>query len=83
MAKYDPLGRHLKRSKSAVLELSFSDIERIIGAMLPNSASLPQWWENETAERGHVQCRAWREAGYDAFLLKGKDTVVFRRRQET
>jgi hypothetical protein len=51
--------------------------------MLPNSASLAQWWENETAERGHVQCRAWLEAGYDAFLLKGKDRVIFRRRQET
>ena len=82
MAKYDPLRGHLRRSKASVLEMSFADIERVVGAMLPNSAAFPQWWENESSARGHVQCRAWRDAGYDAFLLKGKDRVVFQRRKD-
>lgn len=81
MAKYDPLERHLKRRGAAEIELSFADIERIVGGMLPNSASRPQWWANETnAESRHVQCRAWRNAGYDAFLLP-RERVLFTRRR--
>lgn len=80
MAKYDPLETYLRRRAGAELELSFADIERIVGSMLPNSASRPQWWANETdAASSHVQCRAWRNAGYDAFLLPG-ERVLFSRR---
>ena len=80
MAKYDPLGTYLARRAGAEMELSFADIERIIGSMLPGSATRPQWWANETdpASR-HVQSRAWRNAGYDAFLLP-RERVLFRRR---
>ena len=81
MAKYDPLSRHLRRKGMNELEMSFADVERVIGAMLPKSASRPQWWANESSdETSHVQCRAWRSAGYDAFLLEGKERVRFRRR---
>jgi hypothetical protein len=80
VAKYDPLETYLRRRAGAELELSFADIERIVGAMLPNSASRPQWWANETdPASSHVQCRAWRNAGYDAFLLPG-GRVLFSRR---
>ncbi len=55
------------------VELSFPDIERIIGAMLPNSAARPQWWANELSQESrHVQRRAWQEAGYDAFPIQGE-----------
>jgi hypothetical protein len=81
VAKYDPLERYLTRRAGTEIELSFPDIERIIGTMLPNSASRPQWWANETdpASR-HVQSRAWRNAGYDANLAAGRDRVRFTRR---
>jgi hypothetical protein len=81
VAKYDPLETYLSRRAGASTELSFADIERIIGSMLPNSAERPQWWANETdpASR-HVQSRAWRNAGYDAFLLAGQERVRFTRR---
>ena len=37
-------------------------------AMLPKSATRPQWWANVTdPDTTHVQRKAWREAGYDAF----------------
>ena len=80
VAKYDPLETYLKRRAGTELELSFVDIERIIGAMLPNRASRSQWWANETnpASR-HVQCHAWRNAGYDAVLLP-RERVLFTRR---
>lgn len=80
VGKYDPLGSYLARRGGAELELSFADIERIIGGMLPASASRPQWWANETdPESSHVQCAAWRTAGYNAFLLSG-ERVLFARR---
>ena len=81
MAKYDSLSRYLSRKAGAEIELSFADIERVIGGMLPNSAYRPQWWANEVAPSSrHVQVRAWRDAGYDAFLIEGAEKVRFRRR---
>ncbi|MFN3727730.1 MAG: hypothetical protein ACK4SZ_15665 [Allosphingosinicella sp.] len=61
--------------------MSFAEIERVIGAMLPNSASRPQWWANEQDQDcRHVQVSAWLGAGFDAFLLPECDRVRFRRR---
>ena len=40
-----PVGR---RQRQDELELTCAEIERILGAMLPKSASLPQWWANTT-----------------------------------
>lgn len=80
MSKYDPLYGHLRRQRQAELELTFAEIERILGAMLPNSADRPQWWANVTdPDTAPVQRKAWGEAGYDAFLLVGKDRVRFKR----
>ena len=81
MAKYDPLEAYLKRRGSAELELAFEEVERIIGSKLPASASRPQWWANENdPDTSHVQCRSWRDAGYDAFLV-GTGQVLFTRRE--
>ncbi|MDP1875112.1 hypothetical protein [Phenylobacterium sp.] len=80
MGKYDPLREHLKRQQADEFVLSFAEIERKLGAMLPNSASRPQWWANITeADTSHVQREAWRAAGFDAFLIAGEDRVRFRR----
>ncbi len=80
MAKYDPLESYLTRHGGEEFELAFEEMERIIGTALPASASRPQWWANEAdpASR-HVQRTAWRNAGYDAFLLP-RGRVLFRRR---
>jgi hypothetical protein len=64
------------------LEMSFREIERVIGAMLPNSAQRPQWWANERRETTHVQCRAWLDEGYEAFPVSGADRVRFKRRSD-
>jgi hypothetical protein len=62
MSKYDPLSRHLTRSKGAV-ELSFDDLEEVLGFALPRSARrYPAWWSN--SEGSHVQAKAWLGAGY-------------------
>lgn len=80
MAKYDPLCGYLRRQRLPEFELTFAEIERVIGAMLPGSAARPQWWANVTdPDTAHVQCRAWSDAGYEAFLVVGKDRVRFKR----
>lgn len=43
MAKYDPLRRYLVRQKAQSIELTFSEIERLIGAMLPKGAMNAAW----------------------------------------
>ena len=79
MSKYDPLSGHLRRQRQE-LELTFAEIERILGAMLPKSAALPQWWAKTTEpDTSQMQRKAWRDAGYDAFLLTGKERVRFKR----
>jgi hypothetical protein len=79
MAKYDPLENYLTRRGGDEIELGFDELERVLGDVLPASAARPQWWANETDPAGHVQCRAWRDAGYDAYLLP-RSRVLFRRR---
>ncbi|HYC68800.1 DUF7662 domain-containing protein [Brevundimonas sp.] len=80
MGKYDPLREYLKRQRGDEFELSFAEIERRLGALLPNSAARPQWWANVVDPAlSPVQREAWREAGFDAFLMVGKDRVRFKR----
>ena len=80
MGKYDPLRRRLNRLKTDEVVLSFAEIERIIGGMLPNGAARPQWWESVAPpDQRHVQHAAWRDAGYDAFLMTGAEKVRFKR----
>jgi hypothetical protein len=81
VAKYDPLGKHLRRKDSADVLMSFADVERVIGAMLPQSAELAAWWGNETSpDTRHVQCPPWLDAGYEATLMPGGDKVRFSRK---
>lgn len=49
MGKYDPLRDYLRKQKTDELDLSFVEMERKIGYMLPKSASLPQWWPRADA----------------------------------
>ena len=78
MGKYDPLRDYLRRQRADRFEMSFLEIERKIGYMLPKSASRPQWWANVSdPNTTHVQREAWRAAGYDAFLILGADRVRF------
>ena len=62
MSTYDALRDHLKHMIFREVELSFAEIERILGRSLPNSAVRPQWWANVTAP-GHTQREAWRNRG--------------------
>ena len=63
MSKYKPLERHLRASKKRSLTLTFSQIEKILGVRLPDSARRhAAWWSNN--EGSHVQAQAWMDPGY-------------------
>lgn len=80
MGKYDRLRDYLKRQHAAAIELTFRDIELVLGCMLPNSAARPQWWANsKEPDKRNVQQSAWRDAGFDAFLSAGRERVRFER----
>lgn len=61
--KYEPLKKHLLTKKTSILPMTFSEVEKVIGARLPKSAKLYRtWWSNDAAH--HVQANAWLDAGY-------------------
>jgi len=79
MSKYDPLKQWLLGLEDAVVSkpVTLEQVRHIL-QFLPESAYvLPQWWENN---RGHVQARAWMDAGWmtENVDLKGRQ-LVFRR----
>ena len=63
-----------------MVEQTFVEIERILGAMLPKSANRLSWWGNEIAPGStHVQCAAWLSAGFKVRLISGAERVQFER----
>ena len=78
VGKYAPLREFLRRQSGAVVRMSFSEIERVIGAKLPPTARHRAWWSNN--EQNSVMTRAWKEAGFESedVDLKGR-RVAFRR----
>jgi hypothetical protein len=81
VSKYRPLQDYLRRQNRQRLELSFLEIERIIGGELPPSAYAPRWWISGQLGRRHALWQnAWHNEGYVATLLKGADRVEFRKR---
>jgi hypothetical protein len=82
MTTYDLLYDYLRKQAASSVEMTFTDVERVIGQSLPKTArARSQWWVNETNPKSrHVQCHAWRDAGYDAEVDLVAQTVIFRKR---
>ena len=57
MGKYDPLADYLRRYRGTEVDLSFRDIERILGGFLPKAAKESGWWADGDGEA--PQKRAW------------------------
>jgi len=79
-SKYESLREYLTHQSADEFELTFREIELIIGSKLLASAENSYWWSNvRSRSHGRVQRKAWRAAGYDAFLVAGAFRVKFRR----
>ncbi|MFN0116325.1 MAG: hypothetical protein ACKVPY_16765 [Paracoccaceae bacterium] len=65
MSKYAPLTNYLKAQGADRVPMTFAEMERVLGFPLPKSSRKHRaWWANDP--RGHVNAKAWREAGYRA-----------------
>jgi hypothetical protein len=76
-SRYSPFEAYLSDQAAVEFTLSFDEIEAILGASLPVSATRPQWWANTVDAHTNVQREAWRAAGYEAFLIAGRRQVRF------
>lgn len=82
--KYAPLCQYLQALSPETQEdtLSFADIERLLGQLLPSSAlKYSPWWANQADVENRPQAKAWTSAGFkvDAFRLGEGGWVRFKR----
>ena|SRR5271170_6840691 len=79
MGKYEPLSEFLRKQRAENIELTFGEIERIVGFKLPKSAKeYRAWWSNSPTNS--VMTKAWLDAGFESEqvdMAGGK--LVFRR----
>lgn len=76
MAKYEPLGRFLRQRRQDAVDLSFAQIEGLLGALLPKAARSLDWWRTDAAS---PHATAWRSAGFRAEADPRREVVRFRR----
>lgn len=78
MSKYDPLKSFLEGQIGAAVPMTFTEIEGVIGAPLPNSKRYPAWWSNNPWNNPMTQ--VWLDAGFvsEQVDIEGQK-LVFRR----
>jgi len=78
--KYAALFEHLAERDDDLIELTFPELEQILGFKLPDSAYLYRpWWANQ-AKSGHSQAMAWDAAGWKTKLVDlEKEQLMFER----
>ena len=63
MAKYDALFRHLCTVGDDPVEMTFDEIEELVGP-LPRAATMQrEWWSNDSTATRPSHTRAWLDAG--------------------
>ena len=79
ISKYYPLEKFLNIQNVNQIELTFSEVEKIIGDALPPSAyKYRAWWGNG----GHSQANAWLNAGWRVDKIKLRDSILFAKNSE-
>jgi hypothetical protein len=64
MAKYDPLFGFLCRAGDGPVEMSFDEIDALVGGLPASAGRQRAWWANELRADAprHVPARAWLNA---------------------
>jgi hypothetical protein len=80
--KYQPLETFLATRQSEEVPATFEEIERIIGAKLPNVAHTHRaWWSNNPSN--NVMTKSWLAAGYKTERVDmAAGRLVFRRARD-
>lgn len=63
MSKYSALRWQLERESDTSVEMTFDELDRIVGGLPASARRHSAWWSNES-EGGHVQAHAWMDAGW-------------------
>jgi hypothetical protein len=63
MAKYDQLFEFLCRAGDDAVEMSFDQIEELVGPLPASARQRTAWWSNELAGASNAQASAWTRAG--------------------
>lgn len=83
-SKYDPLIDHLRSQVTHAVELSFAEINALLGDELPPTAlEHPAWWANSPTDRTHSWARRWTAAGWRARANLANQRVTFERADNT
>ncbi len=78
MGKYEPLRIFLKAQNRERVPMTFPEIEKVIGAKLPNSKQFRAWWSNNPWN--NVMTKEWLEAGYETESVDVEgEKLVFRK----
>lgn len=83
MSKYDPLYEHLiglKKLGRVEWNATFSQVEKVLGFILPASArNYPEWWANENLSYTvKSQCKSWGRADWKtAHVNIVNETITF------
>jgi hypothetical protein len=82
-SKYDPLTTFLSAQQEDVIEVTFSEMEAVLGFKLPKYSKSFEFWANEDdfeKPGRHTQSRAWQRAGFKVKHQIEKATVQFIRK---
>ena len=72
------MGKYLEEQKSALIRMTFADVEAIVGHPLPRSARHQAWWSNNPSN--NAMTTVWRKAGFKTEQVDmERRTLVFRR----
>jgi len=79
-SKYDPLIDHLAATRIEQIQFQFSEIEELLGALLPESArNHAAWWGNTTSDATHSWANRWTALGWRATVDLARQCVTFRK----
>jgi hypothetical protein len=80
VSKYDALGTFLRRQTAREVPMTFADIERVTGVLLPGKSQHSRaWWSNNPAN--NVMTKVWLDAGFETARVDMKaGAVVFVRK---
>jgi hypothetical protein len=62
VSKYDPLREHLDRLPPGRVQLTFNEIDLLVGGLPPSAHRYRAWWGNER-QGSHVQATGWLDTG--------------------
>src|SRR5438874_2484220 len=80
MGKYDRLTAWLREQTDDVAEVTFDDLENLVGKLPPSATTHRPWWGNNPK---HAQAVAWLAAGWLATPDIAGRTVTFARGEPT